>query len=300
MRRAITPLVVVLAVTACERATTVPTEPAVPTPARAAADVEPPARTAAAMLVGAWASDDGSAVERWVGVGEHLVGVGFTSGDDGKSTASFEVMLLHHVDGPLTFTAMPAGEAIVDFGVAVTEDELRLTNPAHDDPTDIVYRREDDRLAIALDGAGGSRHFELRARAPSPAPALEALDRAFAADSAVRGGAAWAERFDANGSFWSRGSSRLDGPEAIGASIDAMRANGHDLAWDPVASGLAPAGDMAFTTGHYRVLGRESGEVAGTGIFVTIWRRHGDQWRIAFDTGIPDPPPPATPTPSPS
>jgi Domain of unknown function (DUF6265) len=180
MRRAITPLVVVLALTACERATTVPTETAVPTPARAAADVEPPQRAAAAMLVGAWANDDGSVVERWVGVGEHLVGVGFTSGNDAEA-ASFEVMLLHHFDGPLTFTAIPAGEAIVDFGVAIAADELRLTNPGHDDPTAIVYRRQDDRLAIALDGAGGPRRFELHARTPSLAPTLEALDGAFAA-----------------------------------------------------------------------------------------------------------------------
>lgn len=295
-----TSLVVVLAVAACERATTVPTEPAAPVPARAAAEVEPPQDTAAAMLVGAWASDDGSAVERWVGVGEHLVGVGFTSGDDGETTASFEVMLLHHVDGPLTFTAIPAGEAIVDFGVAVAADELRITNPAHDDPTAIVYRRRGDGLAIALDGAAGPRRFELRARAPSPAPALEALDRAFAADSAIRGGAAWAERFEAEGSTWSRGSTRSDGPEAIGAGIDAMRANGHDLAWDPAVSGLAPAGDMGFTSGRYRIRERETGDVTSTGIFVTIWRRHGDQWRIAFDTGLPDPPPSAPPTPSPS
>jgi hypothetical protein len=38
----------------------------------------------------------------------------------------------------------------------------------------------------------------------------------------------------------------------------------------PATSGLASAGDMGFTTGRYRVLGRESGEVASTGIFVTI------------------------------
>jgi ketosteroid isomerase-like protein len=79
-----------------------------------------------------------------------------------------------------------------------------------------------------------------------------------------------------------------------------MRDNGHDLAWVSAASGLAPAGDMGFTTGPYRVLNRESGGVTSTGTFVTIWRRHGGQWRIAFDTGIPDPPPPASPTPSPS
>jgi len=298
MRRSITPLVVLLTSTACERATTVPTEPAAPTPARAATDVEPP--QPAAMLEGTWASDDGSAFEHWVGVGEHLVGVGFTSGDDAETTASFEVMLLHRVDGPLTFTAIPGGEAMVDFGVAVAADELRLTNPAHDDPTAIVYRRQDDRLAIALDGAGGPRRFELRARTPSPAPALEALDRAFAADSAVRGGAAWVERFAAEGSAWSRGTTRTNGPEAVGAGIDAMRANGHELLWGPAASGLAPAGDMGFTTGPYRIVGRESGEVASTGIFVTIWRRYGDQWRVAFDTGIPDPPPPTSSTSSPS
>ena len=32
--------------------------------------------------------DDGSAVERWVGVGGHLVGVGFISADDGKTWAA--------------------------------------------------------------------------------------------------------------------------------------------------------------------------------------------------------------------
>ncbi|MCX4244017.1 nuclear transport factor 2 family protein [Paraliomyxa miuraensis] len=248
---------------------------------------EHPLPDAVSILVGAWASEDGRAVERWTAVGEHLVGIGFTSAKDGKTTAWFEVMLLHHPDGHAVFTAIPGGEAIVDFEVAVEPDELRLTNPEHDDPTAIVYRREGDRLAIALDGAAGPRRFELRGREPMSAPTLEDLDVAFAADSAARGGAAWVERFDAEGFAWSRGSDRRDA-ETSGAGIDAMRAGGHDLQWSPTASGLAPAGDLGFTTGRYRVVAQAGNEVVSTGTFVTIWRKRADGWHIAFDSGVPD------------
>ena len=67
MHRAITPLVVVLALTTCERATTVPSEPAVPTPARAHAEDGHLQGDAAAMLVGAWA----------IGLARHVDGMSF-------------------------------------------------------------------------------------------------------------------------------------------------------------------------------------------------------------------------------
>ncbi|MCA9710355.1 MAG: nuclear transport factor 2 family protein [Myxococcales bacterium] len=300
MRRVARALIVVsLGAVACARTTPSPGDPS-PSPPPAEDRPSPPARAAAppsstaaaSVLAGAWASDDGRALERWVAVGEHLVGVGFTSADDGESTAFFEVMLLHHADGHPVFTAIPQGAAIVDFEVAAEPERLSFTNPAHDDPTAIVYRRQGDRLAIALDGAAGPRRLELRGREPTPAPELEALDTAFAADSAARGGAAWVERFDAEGSAWSRGSSRRDG-EASGKGIDAMRAGGHELLWAPEASGLAPAGDLGFTTGRFRVVAREGGQVVSTGIFVTIWRRRADGWYVAFDSGVTDAPEPA-------
>lgn len=277
---------------ACAKTTTVPGEPppSIVPQSPTQSPIQPQPSDAASILVGAWASDDGSTRERWVGVGEHLVGVGFVSRDDVEASASFEVMLIHRVDGHAIFTALPGGTAIVDFGVGTEPNLLRLTNPEHDDPTQIVYRREGARLAVALDGAAG---LDLLAGEPAPAPELEALDVAFSADSGTRGGAAWAERFEAQGFTWSRGSTRKDGPEAIGAGIDAMRAGGHELSWAPTASGMAPAGDMGFTTGRYRLSAREGGELVGTGTYVTIWRRRrqADGWRIAFDTGVPDPPP---------
>lgn len=290
MHRVVQAIATTLLSFACGPATTVPGEPAAAAPPSHESTSSPllPSIDAAPILVGAWASDDGTTHERWVDTGAHLVGVGFVSRDDAKVTVFFDVMLIHRAAGHATFTAMPAGVSQVDFELSQEPDRLRFANPAHDDPSQIDYRRDGDRLAITVDGAAGPRRFDLQRREPASAPALEALDRAFAADSADRGGVAWAERFEAAGATWSWGSTRREGPAAIGASIDELRSSGRDLSWTPTASGLAPAGDMGFTSGRYRVSAREGGEVLGSGTYVTIWRRDADHWRIAFDTGVPD------------
>ena len=266
----------------CTPASTAPTDPP-PSDARA-----PRATSAAAIMLGAWSDLHAQSSERWVAVGEHLVGVGF-AGD------FFEVMLIHPVDGGQVFTAMPMGASQVDFAITLGDEGLRADNPGHDDPRTITYRRSDAGLAVSLDGEGGPRAFELSAVSPTLAPELERLDAEFAADSLARGGVAWGERFIEAGCSWPLGSARSEGPTTIAAGIDEMRTNGRDLLWTPLVGGLAPDGERGFTAGTYEIRGHADDRIQGTGTYVTIWQREGSGWRIVFDTGVADPPSAAAP-----
>ncbi len=243
-----------------------------------------PAPTEDGIAVGTWQTADGSASETWVEVGPTQVGVGFAVG--GGVTKWFEVMVVRG-DGPRTLTAMPGGGAQVDF--VAPQPGAAFANPEHDDPTSLRYVHGADELRAHIDGARGPRVVTMQRVDDAPATALVEADSAFADDSAARGGAAWAARFESEGANWPIGGARVRGPQAIQIHIDSLVARGLSLAWTPTASGLSAPGDAGFTAGTYQVLRTDTGEVVGTGVYVTVWRRQADgTWKIAFDTGLAD------------
>jgi ketosteroid isomerase-like protein len=259
-----------------------PTPPAAP--AQAAATVPVPERSVVQWIEGHWVHPEQPLSETWSRVGDVGIGVSFVA--KGGTTGFFEVLVIHDVKGAPVYTAMPAGKSMVDFALESSgPDQAAFANPAHDDPKRLAYRRTGDQLHITIGGDSGEQRYFLQSRPGVAAPALEEADRAFAADSLARGGAAWAGVFAEGGVNWSVGAPRTVGGPTIAAGIDAMAAAGSTLAWEPVASGIAAAGDMGFTTGTYTV--RSGREVTGTGVYVTVWRNVDGAWKIVFDSGVP-------------
>jgi hypothetical protein len=95
--------------------------------------------------------------ESWLVRGQMMVGVGMSgSGDAAKS---YEYMRIEKdKDGRMTFWGSPQGKAPVPFRmVSLSAAEVVFENPAHDFPTRISYRREDDVLIATVSGPGGSK-----------------------------------------------------------------------------------------------------------------------------------------------
>lgn len=115
-------------------------------------------------------------------------------------------------------------------------------------------------------------------------------DRRFAADVAAAVGAeravVWAGWFAPGGRQILPGSV-VTGPAAVGELMTPAFADpDYHLRWDP-----DQAGDH-WTSGRYT---SESpgpdGPVLTHGRYLTVWTRTPDGWRVAVDTGLPDPQP---------
>ena len=149
-------------------------------------------------------------------------------------------------------------------------------------------------LAVLLAVAGCSVRVARHRAAPTPQD-LEAADRAFAADVARDGSAAWVRWFEP------RGAQLV--PGAIVRGDSARRALMHDvlddpkleLVWAPDTAVLAASGDMGYTIGRSQVRQTNpdgSVTIRSTGRYLTIWRRQPDgSWKVELDTGNSDPKP---------
>jgi len=66
------------------------------------------------------------------------------------------------------------------------------------------------------------------------------------------------------------------------------------ITWKPLRAVIAASGDLGFTVGSYEVT-KASGrgrKAAGSGKYVTIWRKQPDgAWKVTFDSGVEDTPP---------
>lgn len=63
---------------------------------------------------------------------------------------------------------------------------------------------------------------------------------------------------------------------------------GPTLRWTPTAGGTATSGDLAWTTGTYRLerRGPDGRPAASEGQYLTVWVRDAGDWRVAFDCGL--------------
>ncbi len=107
-------------------------------------------------LVGCWATPDNSAQEVWVVDSERLlVGFGVAINDD--KVGSYEVLSIKQSeDGSWTYTAHPSGQASASFlAVQISENSVVFTNPEHDYPQEIRYRRDGSRLYATISLLGG-------------------------------------------------------------------------------------------------------------------------------------------------
>lgn len=68
------------------------------------------------------------------------------------------------------------------------------------------------------------------------------------------------------------------------------------LTWEPLFADVSAAGDLGYTTGPFEYRGDRSDEKpAGTGHFVSVWKKEKDGiWKVALDLGNSHPPAPKT------
>ncbi len=238
-------------------------------------------------LLGRWERTQG--IEHWTPARDVLFGVGFTVKDG--STGFFEVLLIEAGEGGVQYVAFPAGQNEVAFALAQNLGKAAsFTNPQHDFPKVIRYARVGkDGLSAQVSGddPAAVESFELHRGQPGRAEALEAADMAFARDTAARGIDGWVSAFDPTGAMWSRRKkARIEGHDAIRETMTPLFANGTRIEWQPIASGMSPAGDLGYTIGTSRFT-NAAGEETHAGAYVTIWRRQADgSWKVLFDTGV--------------
>jgi ketosteroid isomerase-like protein len=269
--------VVLLVVAGCHagRSAAAPPEPVAPS-----AELSP-ALAPLAWWLGDWTADDGIGGEHWIAAGGAIYGVSLHG-------STFEVMVIDDGDGPgrpdgvLRFYAMPDGQRSVEFRQRVIGDRIAtFANDAHDFPKAITYQRSADgaSLGAVLDG-GTQVKFGWRRGAREPAPALEAADLAFAADTARRGAEGWVAAFDPQGGMM-RKAGRIE-HAAIAAAMQPVLTSGR-LDWAPIASGQT--GELGFTVGKATFTGAAPAD-GWRSTYVTIWRRQADgTWKVLFDTG---------------
>lgn len=258
-----------------------------PPAAAPAATVDPLADVA--WMEGRWQTGTGQqgGAEHWTRVGDSLHGIGFIA-RDGRSQI-FEVLIISRKNGALTYTAMPAGQKLVDFPLLDrAERKVTFANPKHDFPRSLHYEREGDTLrAQAAAPGAGTEHYSWQLAPAGRAAELEEADRAFAADVAARGLDAWVHWFDPEGIQWREGP--VTGPERIRELMaPAFARPDFRILWTPLASGMSPAGDLGYTIGSSRITWSDGGVPAPPycGSYATIWRRQADgSWRVLFDAG---------------
>lgn len=137
-----------------------------------------------AWLEGDWRTDDEPAIgERWAREGGRLTGMGYevaplhcdppeprgdrTAGGEQAPCADgerpTEALELLEREGALVYVATPHTQTRTEFTLTTLEaDHFVAENPAHDFPTRLEYRRDEDALHVIVSSA--ERRFELRFR----------------------------------------------------------------------------------------------------------------------------------------
>lgn len=84
------------------------------------------------------------------------------------------------------------------------------------------------------------------------------------------------------------------GPVSGKATWEAAEADNDLLSWKPAFADIAAAGDLGYTTGPFEYkAGRTDEKPAGTGHYVSVWKKEKDgTWKVALDIGIGHPPAP--------
>jgi ketosteroid isomerase-like protein len=166
---------------------------------------------------------------------------------------------------------------VVDDGEGAKPPDGVLRFIAIEDGRSYTESRDLDAAALRAFGHVADAKSTTRAAAP----ALEAADRAFAADVKARGADGWLAAFDPHGGMLRKGT-RIEG-DAIKGTMAGLLSDGV-LAWDPIASGVE--GDVGFTVGKatYTPTKPDGDHWAST--YLTIWHHQPDgSWKVLFDTG---------------
>jgi hypothetical protein len=115
-----------------------------------------PRVTALEWMSGAWSVSSGTRVveEMWTRpAGGTMIGAGRTVG--GGTTKFFEFLRIVEKDGTLVYVAMPKGSSTTEFAMSkLGASSVTFSNPKHDFPQHITYRRDGAKLCAKVEGTG--------------------------------------------------------------------------------------------------------------------------------------------------
>lgn len=123
-----------------------------------------------------------------------------------------------------------------------------------------------------------------------PAAVLMEADRAFARETGERGIEGWMAWFAEEASM-NTGGVEIRGHEAIRSAMAPLLADSDlRLEWEPERAVIE--GDLGYTVGGYRIVGRDSStdeiRLLTRGRYLTVWRRQVDgSWKVLEDIGSP-------------
>lgn len=117
-------------------------------------------------LVGCWESKDGTAKEVWVKDEDGRLS-GFSVTLKNNDIVFYEVLgIATASDGTMTYTAHPSGQASASFvSKNAVDSEVTFSNPLHDYPQEISYKRDGDKLFATISALHGKnpRSFDKQA-----------------------------------------------------------------------------------------------------------------------------------------
>lgn len=132
---------------------------------------------------------------------------------------------------------------------------------------------------------------------PPPAPdlaaaeqAVRAKDATWVAAAAARDAAGEAAMFADDGVAFRDAAEPLVGPAGYQAYATKFYADNPKSVstWTTRSIMVAPSGDFAVQTGTYTETGAgPRGDKENRGNFVTVWKKVGDDWKVAVDIGQP-------------
>lgn len=247
-----------------------------------------PALEPVAWLLGDWRSDQSDV--HWVAAGGTLYRLGMNHEDrwglwiiddgDGESDTADGVrrcIVINFTDGEVTATETSSADDRVTYAARI-RGTMDLTIDLRRDGAALIERV----VADVGDGHPSDVPEQFTAAPAVPAPAAEAADRAFDADTAARGADGWVAAFAPGGSMWRK--EAVTGADAIRAAIEPTLSKGH-LRWHPIASRVLND-NGAFTVGTATFTPNGATEPTWRGSYITIWVKQDDgTWKVAFDTG---------------
>jgi ketosteroid isomerase-like protein len=126
--------------------------------------------------------------------------------------------------------------------------------------------------------------------------AIIAADRAFSESSVSGDGIeAWIDAFAADGTMFPRLGKATGHDEIRRIMAPQFGVPGLELTWEPTTVTVAAAADYAYSIGRWRLENTNPLApvgLAGTGNYVTIWRKEGDgSWKVMVNIGNLDLPP---------
>lgn len=121
---------------------------------------------------------------------------------------------------------------------------------------------------------------------------LMQLDRDFDRQTARRGAEAWVSFFAEHGAMGQNDAPPLSGHESIRAAMSPLLDNPDaHLRWNPTHAEIWVTGEIGYTRGRYerKTLSADGKPSVSKGTYITIWKmQQSGEWKILYDTGIPD------------